>query len=70
MISEKHLNHILKEMDYTLLSVATEITKPYFPNEGINFAEQQMSIKYLKEKVALLKFHLDWIRVDMEEDGV
>ncbi|MCK5342654.1 MAG: hypothetical protein KAR20_04580 [Candidatus Heimdallarchaeota archaeon] len=57
-------------MDYTLLSVATEITKPYFPNEGINFAEQQMSIKYLKEKVALLKFHLDWIRVDMEEDGV
>ena len=69
MISERHLNHILKEMDYTILSVAKEISKEEFPIEGINVNGEHLSIKYLREKVGLMKFYVDWIRVDMEEDG-
>lgn len=70
MITEKHLTHILKEMDYSLLLIAREITKEEFPKEGINHNGAHLSLKYLQEKTALLKFHIDWIRVDMEEDGV
>ena len=67
MITERHLNHILKEMDYAILSLAKEFAKANVPNLGIN--ETYISINYLKEKTALLKFYVDWIRVDMEEDG-
>jgi len=66
MITERHLNHILKEMDYAIVSLATEFAKAKVPDLGKN--ETFISIKYLQEKVALLKFHVDWIRVDMEED--
>ncbi len=67
MITEKHLNHILKEMDSAILSLAIEFGKAKVPNLGIN--DTFISMKYMQEKVALLKFHVDWIRVDMEEDG-
>lgn len=69
MISEKHLNHILKEMDYALVSIAKEITKDEFPHEGNGFGDALLSKKYLKEKTGLMKFYIEWIRVDMEEDG-
>ncbi len=64
MITEKHLNHIFKEMDYAILSLAKEFAKEKVPQLGKN--ESFISVKYLQEKVALLKFHVDWIRVDME----
>lgn len=67
MITEKHLTHILKEMDYALLLIAKEITKEGFPNVGT--LDEKQTVKYLEQKVALLKFHVDWIRVDMEDDG-
>ncbi len=69
MITEKHLNHILKEMDYALLSLAKETTKGIFPNVGTSNKKEFISIKYLQEKIAVQKFYVEWIHAHMEDDG-
>lgn len=58
MISEEHLNFILKEMEYQLLGLAREVQ--------IN---EMISSKLLQEKIIMLKHHIDWIRVDIKLDA-
>jgi len=69
MITEEHLAHILKEMDYHLTGLANEIDPQKFGADGIIIDEQFFSFKYVQQKAATLKHHIDWIRVDMQEDG-
>lgn len=45
-------------MDYQLLGLAREVT--------IN---NVIPSKLLKEKISMLKHHIDWIRVDIELDA-
>jgi len=69
LITEEHLNVILKEMDYHICGIAGELDPQKISLEGIRIEDDFLSLKFLREKVALLKHHVDWIRVDMEEDG-
>lgn len=57
MITEEHLNFILKEMEYQLLGLAREVQ--------IN---EMIPSNVLQEKIIMLKHHIDWIRVDIELD--
>ena len=70
MITEEHLDHILKEMDYQLLGLAKEVAiNNGETNVTVLANEQVVSINYLQEKIIMLKHHIDWIRVDMQMDG-
>ncbi len=69
MITEKHLNYILKEMDYNLDVLALKITSDIFPSLETSSNSNKEMEKFLKEKIAVQKFYVEWIHAHMEEDG-
>ncbi len=69
MITEKHLNYILKEMDYNLDVLALKITSDIFPSLETSSNSNKEMEKFLKEKIAVQNFYVEWIHAHMEDDG-
>ena len=70
MISEERLVHILNEMEFYLALVAKELDPQKLGVEGIVMDGQFISFKYMQHKVAAIKSHMDWIRVEIEENRI
>ncbi len=70
MITQIHLEGILKDMEYNLSRLALEIDPEKFKSDGYVIYNNFLSLKLLREKTAMLKHHIDGIRIHMEDDGV
>jgi len=70
LITEQHLEGILKEMDYHLSNIAREIDPEKFKEDGFIIDSNTLSLKLLRDKTSMIKQHIDGIRIHMEEDGV
>ena len=57
-------------MDYQILGLANQLDPQMIESKGMSLVTETVSLKILQQKVAALKFYVDWIRVDMEDDGV
>ena len=57
-------------MDYQILGLANQLDPQMIESKGMSLVTETVSLKILQQKVAALKFYVDLIRVDMEDDGV
>ena len=57
-------------MDYQILGLANQLDPQMIESRGMSLVTETVSLKILQQKVAALKFYVDLIRVDMEDDGV
>ncbi len=56
-------------MDYQICGLALQLNPQEIASRGMSIVTDTVSLKILQQKVAAMKFYVDWIRVDMEEDG-
>ncbi len=70
MISEERLNYILHEMEYNLTLLAKELDPQKLGLEGIELDGEFISFKYMQQKTAAIKSHIEWIRVEIEENRI
>lgn len=68
MINENHLRHIVNEIEYHLTGIAKEIDTQKIPKDGIIIDDEFISFKYIREKTAAIKSHIEWLRVEMEDE--
>lgn len=57
-------------MDYQICGLAFQVDPTKIESLGSRIENQTVSYKILRQKIANMKFYVDWIRVDMEDDGV
>jgi len=57
-------------MEYHLLGLAKELDPQKLGVEGIELDGKFISFKYMQEKTANIKSHIDWIRTEIEEDRI
>ncbi len=70
MISEERLVHILHEIEYHLTCLAKELDPQKLGVDGIKLDGELISFKYMQQKTANIKSHLEWIRVEIEENTI
>ena len=68
MVNENHLRHIVDEIEYHLTGIAKEIDPQKIPKDGISIDDEFISFKYIREKTAAIKSHIEWLRYEMEDE--
>jgi len=70
LITEKRLLHILHEMEYNLTCLAKELDPQKVGLDGIELDGELISFKYMQQKTAAIKSHIEWIRCEIEENKI
>ena len=72
MITEEHLEHWLKEIEYQLQGILNEVAEARVEMKGINVGktgEAWVSFEYLLEKATTIKGTIRCIHDDIMRDG-
>jgi len=69
MITEEHLNHWLKEIQYHLSGILNELGRSEGVSKGISLNDKlYISFEYLLEKATTIKGTIHCIEDDMQRD--
>jgi len=72
MITQEHLEHWIKEIEYQLTGILNEVAKERVEMKGINVGktgEAWVSFEYLLEKATTIKGTIRCIQDDIMRDG-